>query len=62
MYYDGVYLPVIIFNLQFDCTFSSDIDHTSITLDHPVVGGFYVSYELTDVVGHANGVIIVLSN
>ena len=62
MYHDGVYLPITVLSITFDRTFSSDIDHSSITLDHPIVDGFEVSYEVTDVVDHAGIGIIFHSN
>ena len=57
---DGVYRLVIFFNITFDCTsFSSDLYHYSKTLDHSIFGAFGSYYKVMDVIGHANGGMIV---
>ena len=61
MYDDGVYFNIIIFNLPFNRTVSSDLDHSSITLKPPIIDGFEQSYEVIGIVGHSGGGTIVHS-
>ena len=48
---DGVYMTVITLNIPYDYILSSDLDHSSATLEYPIVDGFEGSHEVTDVVG-----------
>ena len=49
MDYYGVYLTLIISNLTFNHTLSYDLDHSYITLNHPIVHGFECFYEVMDI-------------
>ena len=37
MYYDVVYFTMFVFNVPFYRTLSYDLDHYSITLNHPII-------------------------
>ena len=36
---DGMYLPIVILNLLLGCFFTSDLYHSSISIDYPVSDG-----------------------
>ena len=62
MYYDGVYFHTIIFNFTFECSLTSEIYHSPIPLNRPVIGGYEISYEVIDMFVHKCVVMIVNYN
>ena len=57
-----MYLSVIVFNIIFHLTLSSNCYRSCINLNHPIIDGFERYYEVEDVVGHESGGMIAHSN